>query len=93
MDCGHTLDSNMLLSVEHQSIGIGVGIHLNRLADTVYNHRTARCLSIRQASTEMGISPSTLSRIEREALPDLITYIKLCRWVNRPFNHFFTVHQ
>ena len=37
---------------------------------------------VRAASKEIGdVSPSTLSRIEQGRLPDLDTYMKLCRWM------------
>lgn len=30
---------------------------------------------------EIGISPATLSRVERGKLPDLETFSKICRWL------------
>ncbi len=37
---------------------------------------------IREAATEIGISPATLSRVERGHLPDLETFGKICKWLN-----------
>lgn len=36
---------------------------------------------IRAAAQEIGISPATLSRVERGNLPDLETFSKICRWL------------
>ncbi len=36
---------------------------------------------IRKTAKEIGISPSTLSRIEREYLPDLETFKLVCDWL------------
>lgn len=36
---------------------------------------------VREVSKEMGISPATLSRIERGRVPDLDTFSKLCKWL------------
>jgi len=37
---------------------------------------------IRAAAKEIGVSPSTLSRIENGHLPDLETFKKICDWLN-----------
>ncbi|MCC6712190.1 MAG: helix-turn-helix transcriptional regulator, partial [Candidatus Dadabacteria bacterium] len=37
---------------------------------------------IREVAKEIGISPSTLSRIERGHLPDIETFGKVCKWLN-----------
>lgn len=36
---------------------------------------------IRTAAREIGVSPATLSRVERGFLPDLETFSKICEWV------------
>jgi len=36
---------------------------------------------IRQIASEIGISPATLSRVERGNLPDLETFKRICNWV------------
>lgn len=38
-------------------------------------------LGIRAAAKDIGISPATLSRVERGHLPDLETFRKICRWL------------
>jgi transcriptional regulator with XRE-family HTH domain len=43
--------------------------------------RTRGSMGIRAAAKEIGISPTTLSRIERGHVPDLRTLGKVCDWV------------
>ena len=37
---------------------------------------------VREVAKEIGISPATLSRVERGFMPDLDTFSKICRWLN-----------
>jgi len=37
---------------------------------------------IRKIAKEIGVSPATLSRVERGHLPDLETFGKICKWLN-----------
>ena len=43
--------------------------------------RTRGSMGIRAAAKEIGISPTTLSRIERGHVPDLRTLEKVCDWI------------
>jgi len=36
---------------------------------------------IREVAHEIGVSPATLSRVERGHLPDLETFGKVCKWL------------
>lgn len=45
---------------------------------------------IRAAAKEIGISASTLSRLENKKLPDLITCKKVCNWLNLDIDYFFS---
>jgi transcriptional regulator with XRE-family HTH domain len=36
---------------------------------------------IRACAKKIGVSPSTLSRIERGQLPDILTFSKICTWL------------
>src|SRR5258708_35549423 len=36
---------------------------------------------VRKTAAEIGISPATLSRVERGYMPDLETFGKICRWL------------
>jgi transcriptional regulator with XRE-family HTH domain len=38
-------------------------------------------LGIRAVAAEIGVSPATLSRVERGYLPDLETFSKICKWL------------
>lgn len=45
---------------------------------------------LRALATEIGISASTLSRIEQGNLPDIDTYLRLCNWLEVS-SEFFTI--
>lgn len=36
---------------------------------------------VRAAAKEAGVSPATLSRVERGHVPDMLTFEKLCAWL------------
>ena len=38
-------------------------------------------MGVREAAREIGISPTTLSRIENGNVPDLQTFKKICDWI------------
>ncbi len=46
-------------------------------------------IGLRALASEIGISASTLSRIEQGNLPDIDTYLRLCDWLEVP-SEFFT---
>lgn len=54
-------------------------MEIEKLAQLVV--RTRGSMGIRAAAKEIGISPTTLSRIERGHVPDLKTLDKVCEWV------------
>lgn len=39
--------------------------------------------SLRQISIEIGVSASTLSRVEAGKLPSLTSYYQICQWLNK----------
>lgn len=56
-------------------------IDLQRLAALIAKKRNGR--PYRTVAQEIGeVSSPTLSRIEKGRLPDLDTYIRICRWLN-----------
>lgn len=58
---------------------------VEELGNTVKQKRDALNLSLRDASEEIGVSPSTISRIERGiGLPDSDSVIKLTKWAGIP---------
>ena len=54
-------------------------MRINELAPLVL--RTRGSMGIRAAAKEIGISPTTLSRIERGHVPDIKTLDRVCAWV------------
>ena len=45
-------------------------------------------MGIRAAAKEIGISPTTLSRVERGHVPDLKTLDKVCEWIGADLTKF-----
>jgi len=57
----------------------------------LFEKQQAYKLSVRTAAKEIGISASTLSRLNRaEFLPDVYTYFRCCQWLKIEMNYFFT---
>jgi transcriptional regulator with XRE-family HTH domain len=54
-------------------------IRIDRLAQRIQERRAGK--GIREAATEVGVSPATLSRVENGKIPDLETFSKVCRWL------------
>lgn len=64
-------------------------INVTALGEAIQRQREAQKLTVRAAAEKMeGVSPSTLSRIERGNLPDLDTYMRICRWLDVDPAHF-----
>jgi transcriptional regulator with XRE-family HTH domain len=43
---------------------------------------------VRAAAAEAGVSPATYSRVENGHMPDLSTFAKLCKWLQRDPREF-----
>jgi transcriptional regulator with XRE-family HTH domain len=56
------------------------GVTLQTLGRLLAEQRGSR--GVREVAKEIGISHSTLSRVERGFLPDLDTFGKICKWLN-----------
>lgn len=56
-------------------------VDTHRLAAMVRAKREEEKKGLRKVSEETDVSASTLSRVESGHLPDLDTYVKLCRWL------------
>ena len=55
-------------------------VDFQRLAALLKAHRGEK--GLRAVATEIGgVSASTLSRVEQGGVPDLETYLRLCRWL------------
>ena len=62
---------------------------LDDLGPMVRRHRSAHKLSLREASEECGVPFSTLSRIEKGRLPDLVNFRRIVEWLGVPVDAFF----
>lgn len=56
------------------------------LAEMIKSKRGNR--GLRETAKEIGTSSPTLSRIENGNLPDIDTYIKICKWLDVPSDYF-----
>lgn len=64
-------------------------IDIDKLAAALRDRRKERGLGVRAAATEVGdVSASTLSRVEKGNLPDLDTYLRICRWLGLTATYF-----
>jgi transcriptional regulator with XRE-family HTH domain len=63
-----------------------MSLTIENLKDLVVERRGT--LGVRAAAKEIGISPSTLSRIENGHVPDLATFASICRWLGKDPNQF-----
>jgi transcriptional regulator with XRE-family HTH domain len=54
-------------------------IRIGELAARVRARRSGK--GIREAASEVGVSPATLSRVENGGIPDLETFGRVCRWL------------
>ncbi len=51
---------------------------------------TKKKMTAREVQSQIGVAASTISRCERGIyLPDMITFGKLCSWMNKEPNIFF----
>ncbi len=48
---------------------------------------------VRAAAAEAGVSTATYSRVENGHMPDLATFAKLCKWLNRDPREFLGMEQ
>ena len=65
-------------------------ININALSKMIKSKRSDR--GLREAANDIGISVSTLSRVENGNLPDIDSYMKLCKWLEVSIE-FFTSPQ
>jgi len=59
---------------------------INELGPLVLRHRGN--MGVRAAAKEIGISPTTLSRIEKGHVPDVSTLQKVCDWLDEESSKF-----
>lgn len=54
-------------------------MQVSRLGPLVRKRRGEQ--GLRETALEVGVSPATLSRVERGQIPDIDTFSKLCSWL------------
>ncbi|WP_165370487.1 helix-turn-helix domain-containing protein [Hymenobacter persicinus] len=75
----------------HQPI-MSVQLDTDKLAAMVKSKRANR--GLRAVAQEIGeVSASTLSRIEQGSVPDVNTFLQLCKWLNVPTDTFTTTDE
>ena len=55
-------------------------VRMERLAKRIEERRAGK--GIRAAAKEVGVSSATLSRVENGGVPDLETFVKICKWLD-----------
>lgn len=64
-------------------------IDIQALSAMIKSKRAKR--GLRETAKEIGdVSVSTLSRVENGNLPDIDTYLKICKWLEVPMDFFNT---
>ena len=63
--------------------------HLGQIGTLIRERRGSD--GVREAAKQIGISPSTLSRVENGKQPDLATFQKLCQWMGVNPSDFLSV--
>jgi transcriptional regulator with XRE-family HTH domain len=86
------LMSNVASDVEHKVV---MPVTRDRLdTDALYAaldaQRAARKLSWRQLAKEVGVSPSTMTRLANGQRPDVDAFAALVRWLGQPADTFLT---
>lgn len=57
-------------------------LDIQRLSDLVRSKRGNR--GLREMATIIGVSPSTISRVERGTVPDVATFLAICDGIEMP---------
>ena len=71
---------------------MSVQLDTEKLAAMVKSKRASR--GLRAVAQEIGeVSASTLSRIEQGSVPDVNTFLQLCKWLNVPTDTFTIADQ
>ena len=70
---------------------MGTTLNSELLSGMIKEKRGKR--GLREISAEIGdISPATLSRIEQGKIPDVDTFVKLCKWLGTSTDTFIINH-
>ena len=66
-----------------------MSLPIEELGRLVMQRRGSR--GVRAAAAEVGISSATLSRVENGNMPDLATFARICRWLERDPREFLGI--
>ena len=58
-----------------------MSVEIEKLGEQIVEKRKGD--GVRKVAKEIGISPSTLSRVENGKMPDLETFSKICAWLGK----------
>jgi transcriptional regulator with XRE-family HTH domain len=70
----------------HAINGERMGLSIGDFGRLIADKRGTR--GVRAAAMEADVSPATFSRVERGHMPDLATFAKLCKWLQRDPREF-----
>ncbi len=57
-------------------------LDIQRLSDLVRSKRGNR--GLREIATIIGVSPATISQVEKGTIPDVATFLAICDWIEMP---------
>ena len=65
---------------------MSTSLDTQRFSEMIKSKRGGK--GLRMLASEIGVSASTLSRIEQGNLPDIDTYLRLCEWLEVSTDYF-----
>lgn len=79
----------LFVLILHISIINSMTFYHYKLAKAIKQKRVIELdIDMREAGKQIGVSASTISRIERGGLPDIMTYGLICGWLKKDLKHF-----
>lgn len=90
IECNRIIDEQLQAKNTASSHSRYKMFELSEFSSYMINYRNDLKISLRTAAKQIGISASSLSRIEHcKFTPDLETYYKCCKWMKYPmfFNY------
>ena len=75
-----------LLTINLKLFTMSTSLDTQRFSEMIKSKRASK--GLRVLASEIGVSASTLSRIEQGNLPDIDTYLRLCDWLEVSTDYF-----
>lgn len=65
--------------------------NLKKFSKAISDFRKENNISLRKASMQIGISGTTIHRLEKgnSFYPDIVSFNKICQWIGMDMNDFF----